>query len=372
MFLGALVRDPTRAQQAGTIALSPVPVFAVATLVALALPVPHLPDLLTLAAVFVAICAASCGPRWAALGGVSLIGLLVALLSRLTLADLPPRLAILVLAALCAGVVRFVLLADRPATQVHRLNAAIRRGMGRGAVLHRGGGAPGRLAVRRPAARAAQRGAAERGHDAGAAAGRGRRRAAFAGMRPDDRAGGARRIDGSGDRGRALGPAGPAGGAAPRRRCGHPDAAPESAGRPARRRARRVGVAAGATGGRLPGRHADAGACGSCGDSAVGDAGGAPGDPGDAGDPAGHRRRFAGLAEPLVLGGVLGLRAVPGHPVARRVARQGGGDDARHAGRGAGGRAGRDRARRGMAGRNWRRSSAASSWPSSPRPRRTG
>ncbi len=129
MFLGALVRDQTTCQQAWTIAMTPVPVFAVACLVALALPVAHLPDALTVLTVFAGIAVASCGPRAMALGTVSLIALLVALLSRLTPADLPSRLVVIVLAAGCAALVRFVILPDRPATDIRRLRRAALRGI---------------------------------------------------------------------------------------------------------------------------------------------------------------------------------------------------------------------------------------------------
>ena len=159
MFLGALVRDPTRRAQAWTIAVSPVPVFAAAALVALALPHRWLPELLTIAAVFAAICAASCGPRWTALGAVSLIGLLVALLSHLSPAGLPSRFVVLLLAAASAALVRFAILADRPAAQLRRLRRAVRRGiagvlLGIETALGHGGWQPGeRRRLRRSVAR---------------------------------------------------------------------------------------------------------------------------------------------------------------------------------------------------------------------------
>ncbi len=159
MFLGATVRDPTRREQAWTIALSPVPVVATAFLVALALPVPYLPAALTVALVFLAICAASLGPRWATLGVVSLIGLLVALLSRLTFADLPSRAVVIVLGAACAGVVRFVILPERPEAELHRLLHVVREAIAailasiEQAVRHGGFHPGGRRALRRMALR---------------------------------------------------------------------------------------------------------------------------------------------------------------------------------------------------------------------------
>ena len=80
--------------------------------------------------VFVAITAASCGPRGAALGTVSLIGLIVALMARLSIAELPGWLLVIVLAAIAAVLVQSALrLVDHPGAQLARLRRAIRHGM---------------------------------------------------------------------------------------------------------------------------------------------------------------------------------------------------------------------------------------------------
>lgn len=131
LLIGATTRDAARRDQAITMLLAPVPAFLATAMAALLLPVPLLGDVAVVLIVFAAICGAARGPRGAALGMLTLIAFILGLVTRPTPDQLPGRLIVILLAAADAALVRFVLLPERPAADLRRMELAVAREIAR-------------------------------------------------------------------------------------------------------------------------------------------------------------------------------------------------------------------------------------------------
>ena len=131
LFIAATTRDPHRGQQAVTMLLAPVAAIATTTLAALLPGHGWLGACVMVVLVFSAIYGAAFGARWGALGMVGLIGFVMSLVTHATVAHLPAACLVAVLAAADAALVRFVLLPERPATELVGLRRAVRRGVAR-------------------------------------------------------------------------------------------------------------------------------------------------------------------------------------------------------------------------------------------------
>jgi len=131
LFIAATTRDPGRGQQAVTMLLAPVAAIATTTLAALLAGYGWLGACVMVVLVFSAIYGAAFGARWGALGMVGLIGFVMSLVTQATVAHLPAACLVAVLAAADAALVRFVLLPERPATELVGLRRAVRRGVAR-------------------------------------------------------------------------------------------------------------------------------------------------------------------------------------------------------------------------------------------------
>jgi len=131
LFIAATNRDTGRKEQAATMALAPIPAIVASTLAAMLADYTWLGAGTMVLVVFAAIYAGSRGTRWGSLGTVGLIAYVISLVTHATTAHLPAACLVAVLAAADAALVRFVLLPERPATELVRLRSALRRGVAR-------------------------------------------------------------------------------------------------------------------------------------------------------------------------------------------------------------------------------------------------
>src|SRR6185437_4460501 len=131
LFIAATNRDTGRKEQAATMALAPIPAIVASTLAAMLADYTWLGAGTMVLVVFAAIYAGSRGTRWGSLGTVGLIAYVISLVTHATTAHLPAACLVAVLAAADAALVRFVLLPERPATELVRLRRAVRRGVAR-------------------------------------------------------------------------------------------------------------------------------------------------------------------------------------------------------------------------------------------------
>ncbi len=131
LFVATTARDPRRGQQAVTMLVAPVPAIAATALAAVLAGSGWLGAAAMVSLVFCAIYGAALGPRWGAFGTVGLIAFVLSLVAHGTVQHLPAACLVAVLAAAAAALVRFVLLPERPATELVRLRRAMRRGVAR-------------------------------------------------------------------------------------------------------------------------------------------------------------------------------------------------------------------------------------------------
>ncbi len=131
LFIAATTRDAGRGQQAITMLIAPVPAIAATALAAALAGQSWLGAGAMVLLVFAAIYGAARGPRWGSLGMVGLIGYVMSLVTHGTIEHLPAACLVAVLAAADTALVRFVLLPERPATELVRLRRAVRRGVAR-------------------------------------------------------------------------------------------------------------------------------------------------------------------------------------------------------------------------------------------------
>jgi uncharacterized membrane protein YccC len=148
LFLTAFVRDATPGRQRATILLAVLPGFGVGALAAALRPVPWLADAGLVGVLTVAAYFAARGPRAMAFGIVSLLSYVLSLLGRATLAELPMRLAIVLVAVVVALAVHETLWSERPRAVLARIDRAMRRRIAAmldriEAALHQGGWPPG-------------------------------------------------------------------------------------------------------------------------------------------------------------------------------------------------------------------------------------
>ena len=131
LFVAATTHDPGRGQQAVTMLIVPIPAIAATALAAALAGHSWLGAGVMVLLVFAAIYGAARGPRWGSLGMLALIAYVMSLVTHATIDHLPAACVVAVLAAADAALVRFVLLPERPATELVRLRRAVRRDVGR-------------------------------------------------------------------------------------------------------------------------------------------------------------------------------------------------------------------------------------------------
>ncbi len=129
LFIAANVRDSTRQQRLITIALAPLFAFVATALAALLFDRPIAGAALLPLIMFMVAYGAQRGPRWASLGIVALIAYFFGLVTHDPPATLPMRLVVLLLAAGAAGLIRCLLLPERPQAELDRLRRAIHAGI---------------------------------------------------------------------------------------------------------------------------------------------------------------------------------------------------------------------------------------------------
>jgi uncharacterized membrane protein YccC len=125
MQVAVAVNDPHPRR---TMLLVPIPGAIAATLATLVVGHGFLGDVVFLIVLFVAVAIRARGPRWTAFGTIAMITYFLTLFFQVPFAELPQLVVAIVLAALLAYVVRFVLLPDRPSWLAHRtLDAFVAR-----------------------------------------------------------------------------------------------------------------------------------------------------------------------------------------------------------------------------------------------------
>ncbi|HEY6430705.1 MAG TPA: FUSC family protein [Acetobacteraceae bacterium] len=127
LFASATLRDPKRPQQAVTILLAGVSASLTVTAAALLSSHRIVTELLVPVIMFAATYGSTRAPRWSAVGTVSLIAYIVALVTHQSPGSLAGGLLTVWLGVAGAAVIRFVLIPDRPAADLRRLRRSIRR-----------------------------------------------------------------------------------------------------------------------------------------------------------------------------------------------------------------------------------------------------
>jgi hypothetical protein len=125
LFIAANVRDDTLRQRLVTIAVAPIVAFAATTTAALLLQKPLAAAAIVPPMAFIISFGASRGPRYATLGIVALIAYFIGLVAHQPPHTLPIRLAVLLLAAGVAALIRCLLMPERPEAELERLRHAI-------------------------------------------------------------------------------------------------------------------------------------------------------------------------------------------------------------------------------------------------------
>jgi uncharacterized membrane protein YccC len=131
LFIAANVRDGTPRERLVTIALAPFVAFGATAVAAMLLHQPIAAAAIVPPMMFAVSYGAAHGPRYGSLGIVALIAYFVGLVTRQP-PDTPPlRLVVLLLAASDAALIRGVLLAERPQTELNWLRRAVHAGIDR-------------------------------------------------------------------------------------------------------------------------------------------------------------------------------------------------------------------------------------------------